>query len=909
MSIKILTTKLFAPSLKPYFITRNRIVAMFQNLVNYKLILVSAPAGFGKTTAVVSWINQYKQNKAQSNLSVINKNNEEDFNLSWLSFDIADNDLTRFLNYLIHTIDKTDNTIIPTARTLIKSNSNIDIENFLIVFLNEVADCKKHILVILDDYHLIDNKEIHNAINFILEHAPTNLHFIITSRVDPPLNLGKLKASGEMLEIRANDLRFSKKETINFVKKIVNKDFDEKLLDKLKIRTEGWAVGIQLAAIAMQNKSNIEEFITKFSGNNTYIIEYLTEEVLNNQTIEIQDFLIKTSIFRRLNAEICDFVLENDNSYKLIDKLYNNNLFLIPLDENREWWRYHHLFSDLLFYRLKLKYKDLYFQLYEKAAIWCQQNKLNNEAYEYALKSNNLELAAKIFEDLGTTMIINGEASLVISSSKLLPQEIIDKHPLINVLLAWANTFAGQTQLVFDLLEKIDKAILNKSLNLTQEFIEEIEAHLILIRTFYKGPVFTQNPNDLDSLHESALFAKSKLKDDNYILLSTVEQIIGETANLTKRWDKAEDSLLKSIQIGLRAENYFVASIAARNYTECLIRQLKIQKAKEFLNEFEKYEFLYYSSKESPLKCFYYESIAKIDYFQNDLSRSEFNFLQSLNMCLTIFNAPITLFTIVGLSEVQYLQNKKDDAYKTIELGRSVKKNQFENIWEIKLCITEAKFLLFNSNLNELEFLYSKIGNNPLYKIDDYVKLYHSRIAIELSLYDTAFSELTKLQTEYIATNSWLYLSIAELYLAILFLRTNQPEKAKKHLIVSINLTYKSNFIRIYLNEGIVIYQLLKDSIASFEVFNKELFEFISKIINYLKIEFNDKAISSNEGMSDREVEVIRLLSAGLTNQEIGDKLFVALGTIKKHTNSIYTKLNVANRTQAIQKAKELKII
>ena len=211
--------------------------------------------------------------------------------------------------------------------------------------------------------------------------------------------------------------------------------------------------------------------------------------------------------------------------------------------------------------------------------------------------------------------------------------------------------------------------------------------------------------------------------------------------------------------------------------------------------------------------------------------------------------------------------------------------------------------------MNELEFLYSKIGNNPLYKIDDYVKLYHSRIAIELSLFDNAFSELTKLQTEYIATNSWLYLSIAELYLAILFLRTNQPEKAKKHLIVSINLTYKSNFIRIYLNEGIVIYQLLKDSIASFEVFNKELFEFISKIINYLKIEFNDKAISSNEGMSDREVEVIRLLSAGLTNQEIGDKLFVALGTIKKHTNSIYTKLNVANRTQAIQKAKELKII
>jgi|GEM_PF-4417213 len=948
---KILSTKLFVPKLKSYFINRNRINVKFDNILDYKLVLISAPAGFGKTTAVVSWLDSLNSTiNSKITTKIITKINLEENKkniISWLSLDISDNDINRFINYLVFTINQSDATILPISQTIIKSTNDFDLENILIVFLNEIAECNKQIIIVLDDYHNIENKEINTSLNYILENAPNNLHFIITSRVDPSLNLGRLKANGEIIEIRANDLRFSKNETQKFLSRIVNKEFNDKQIQRLKVRTEGWAVGIQLAAIAMQSKTNLDDFINNFSGNNVYIIEYLTEEVLNNQSQEIQEFLIMTSIFKRFNADLANFVLQKDNSYEIIDTLFHSNMFLIPLDENKNWWRYHHLFSDLLQFRLKSRYQNKYIELFQRATEWLFENKLYNEAFEYSIKAEDYGLASKVFEELATIMITNGEINLVINLANNLPNEFIEKYPFVSILLAWASCLTGNLENVKELVNNVEKLLQNPN-DFTTDLVQELEAHLILIKTIQDGPIYTRNPNDLDTIHQQALLAKSKIKEDNYLLHSTIEQIIGESANISKKWAKAEESLYKSFQLGVKAENYYIASIAARNYTECLIRQLKIEKAYEFLDEFSSMPYLYINNTESPLKAFFYESKGKIEFLKNNIEESNRLFKIAYEQGIKIFNRIMIMFSSTSLSESLLYLDQFDNSLEIINSTKKYQNSQIKAIWELKTLNIQAKYIIYlnnlgnknsnknynknynknsknnelSNNLTELNSIYYQIQNNSLIKLDEYVRIYNSRIAIELELFDEAENSLKSLFDEYLANEALLYLSIVELYLSILYFKKHKQniesnykvdfanyEKGKNHLANSINIIYKSGFSKNYINEGNLVYEPLKEIILHINNDNKLQFNFVSLLINTIKLNNENIEEKNTEGMSEREIDVLKLLSLGMTNQEIGDKLFVALGTIKKHTNSIYNKLEVANRTQAITRAKEIGII
>lgn len=930
---KILSTKLFVPKLKSYFINRKRINVRFKNIFDYKLVLISAPAGFGKTTAVVSWLDNLTTNKQD-----IDKQNI----ISWLSLDTSDNDINRFINYLIVTVNQSDSNLLPLSQTIIKSTNDFDIENVLIVFLNEIAESKKEIIIVLDDYHNIEDKKINKSLNYILENAPNNLHFIITSRVDPSLNLARLKANGEIIEIRSNDLRFSKSETQKFLNKIVNKEISDKQIQKLKIRTEGWAVGIQLAAIAMQTKPNLDDFINNFSGNNAYIIEYLTEEVLNNQKSEIQDFLIMTSIFKRFNADLANYVLQIENSYEIIDNLFHSNLFLIALDENKNWWRYHHLFSDLLQFRLKLKYQNKYIKLFQKAAEWLFNNKQYNEAFDYAIKSEDYDLASKIFEDLATIMITNGEINLVINLAVNLPNQYIKKYPFVSVLLAWAYCLTGNLENVKELVNNVE-IIIQNSTEFTEEVIQELESHLILIKTIEDGPLFSRNQSEIDIIYEQALLAKSKIKEDNYLLHSTIEQIIGESANFSKKWAKAEESLFRAFQLGIKAENYYIASIAARNYTECLIRQLKVEKAYEFLEEFSSMPYLYINNIESPLKAFYYEIKGKIEFLKNNIEESKRLFTIAYELGIKIFNRIMIMFSSTNLSESFLFLDQIENSLEIIDISKKYQNAQIEAVWELKTLNLKAKYFIYSNNFeskntlinnktnqkneqsfnqSELNAIYHQIQNNPLVKLDEYIRIFNTRIAIELELFDEAEKLLKSMFDEFVNNEALLYLSIVELYLAILFFKKHKKiiqsnykvdlsnyNKGKNHLANSINIIYKSGFSKNYISEGNLIYEPLKEIILHINNENKLKFNFVSLLINKIKSNNDNIEDKITEGMSEREIEVLRLLSLGMTNKEIGDKLFVALGTIKKHTNSIYNKLEVANRTQAIKKAKEIGVI
>lgn len=339
MTFSLLTTKLHIPTPRPDLVSRSRLIEQLNTCSTRKLTLVSAPAGFGKSTLLSTCIQQI----------------ESGTRVAWLSLDEGDNDLTRFLTYFVAALQTIGTNIGQGALAALQSLGSVNTEAVLTNLLNEIANFPGDIVLILDDYHVIETPEIDQAITFFLEHLPTQMHLVIASRIDPTLPLSRLRVRRQMAEIRADDLRFTPEETAVFLNQVTGFNLSSQEVSSLELRTEGWIAGLQLAALSLQGfdrDSEVTAFINRFTGNDRYIQDYLADEVLQQQTQETKDFLLHTSILNRMSASLCDTVTEKQNCQAVLDGLENANLFIVPLDNERRWFRYHHLFADLLYHRL-----------------------------------------------------------------------------------------------------------------------------------------------------------------------------------------------------------------------------------------------------------------------------------------------------------------------------------------------------------------------------------------------------------------------------------------------------------------------------------------------------------------------------------------------------------------------------
>ncbi|MRS04185.1 hypothetical protein EG832_13350, partial [bacterium] len=331
-SESLLLTKLYIPRVRPDAVERNRLNEMIDHGIGKPLTLVSAPAGFGKTTLLSAWA-------AQSGNSV-----------GWVSLDEADNDVVRFLSYLIAALQNIQAGIGKTASKMLDAAQRSLIPSILTTLMNEIGQAQQQFIVILDDYHVIDSEPVREAMTFMLEHQPENLHLVIDTRADPFLPLIKLRARNQLVELREKDLRFTPEEVKLFILQAKNVTLSERDIDILSAKTEGWGVGLQMAALAIQEREDASQFIQTFSGTHRYILDYLTEEVLQRQTEEVRDFLLKTSILERMCAPLCEAIWESKSGKagEILGELERRNVFVMPLDEEGTWYRYHRLFSDLL---------------------------------------------------------------------------------------------------------------------------------------------------------------------------------------------------------------------------------------------------------------------------------------------------------------------------------------------------------------------------------------------------------------------------------------------------------------------------------------------------------------------------------------------------------------------------------
>jgi LuxR family maltose regulon positive regulatory protein len=500
----VLLTKLHIPPAGDNIVHRPELYEKLNIGLNRKLIVISAPAGFGKTVLLSDWIHQHKISTA------------------WFSLDNGDNDPVEFLSYIISGIQSIHAAFGQSALKLLKSPNEPSPESIIGLLINDILKINQDFLLVLDDFHLITNHEILKLVTFLLERIPGNIHIIISTRSDPSLPISRLRSQNQLVELRSSDLSFSANEISDL--------FNRKLKIKLSIDdvysletiTEGWIAGLQLTALSIRGREDISRFIRDLKGDNRYILDYLMEEVLKIQTDDIREFLIQTSVLEQMSAPLCNKVLNRNDSGLILETLDKNNMFIVPLDDERHWYRYHHLFADLLKQRLQQKDQMLIIDIHDKACDWFEQNNMVDLAIEHALEIKNYEKGNQLLGEIVESMWENGLHAAILKYGDLIPDELIKNNPEFCLYYAWILISAGKLEQAKPYLTSAENIITNR---LTDKNIsgENIDYNKNLLgRIFVAFAYLNSNKEHPERIIEYCEKAMENLKGDNPLWFSWI---------------------------------------------------------------------------------------------------------------------------------------------------------------------------------------------------------------------------------------------------------------------------------------------------------------------------------------------------------------------------------------------------
>lgn len=498
MPIPILATKLYSPPLRPDAVLRPRLVKRLNDGLHRKLSLISAPAGFGKTMLMSEWLSQIERP------------------IAWLSLDERDNDLIRFLTYVVSAIQTIEANIGQDVLALLESPQTPSPEIILTTLLNELITIPENSILVLDDLHLLDSTEIDDALNFLLDNLPPQLHLVIASREDPQLPLARLRARNQLTELRAVDLRFNVNETTDFLNQAMNLNLAEEDIVALETRTEGWIAGLQLAAISMQGHDDKAGFIESFTGSHHFVLDYLLEEVLQQQTENVQNFLLQTSILERMSAPLCAALLnESDiSAQETLDTIEQANLFIIPLDNERRWYRYHHLFGDLLHQRLQQSGDTA--ELHIRASIWYEENGFELDAFFHAASANDIERTERIIESGKIPFYFRGIVSPVIDWLESLPEDVLNSSASLRVMYAMTLSFIGRSLTEPEESLQIAESVIQA--NPSDPINQNLKGSIAAIRAMLAIP-----HNQIDIILEQSHLALELLHPDNLAVRANAE--------------------------------------------------------------------------------------------------------------------------------------------------------------------------------------------------------------------------------------------------------------------------------------------------------------------------------------------------------------------------------------------------
>ncbi len=879
MPSPILATKLYVPLPRPTIVLRPRLIERLNEGLGRglgrgfrrRLTLVSAPAGFGKTTLIGEWV-------ADCELPT-----------AWLSLDEEDGDLVRFLTYFVAALRTIETNIGEAASSLLQSAQPPPIETILTDLLNEIADVPEDFVLILDDYHSAAAEPVDRALAFLLEHLPPRMHVVVATREEPRLPLARLRALDQMTELRVEDLRFTPSEAAEFLNRVMGLGLSETNIAALEVLTEGWIAGLQLAAISMQGNEDDDGFIESFTGSHRFVLDYLIEEVLRKQPDSVRSFLSGTSILDRMCGPLCDAVLLDTppSGQETLEYLERANLFIVPLDNERRWYRYHHLFAD----SLRRQPREDAAELHARASRWYEANGQNLEAFRHAAAADDVERAERLIEGKGMPLHFRGASAMVVNWLESLPTTVLDARPSLWVLFASALSMTGMTTGVEEKLRFAERALRGVE---PDDQARNLIGHIAAIRALLAATRY--QAEDIIAQSRRAL---EYLRPDNLPVRTATIWKMGMAYQLQGDRAAAARAYAEAISIS-RASGNTVIDISATiglgtvQETENQLPQaaLTFRRALRLAGD-----------SPQPVAGEAHLGLARILYEWNDLDAAELHGRQSIGLARRYDSALDRSGVCEAfLARLKLARGDVDGADAILAEAGQFALQEGPMRRSPELGAAQALLLLRRGD---------PAGAARVAEAQD-LPLSRARARLAQGDANAALALLEPLRRQ-AETREWPDLRLETMIQQAIALRAlGKEDEASGLLGEALALAEPGGFIRAFVDEGPPMAELLHASAA-----RGIMPDYIGKLLAAFEPEERKREVESDLPssrpslalLSRRELEVLRLIAEGLSNDEIGKRLFLALDTVKGHNRKIFDKLQVKRRTEAVARARELGLL
>jgi LuxR family maltose regulon positive regulatory protein len=887
---QILTTKLFIPPIRKDLVPRQGLIERINRGMEGRLTLVSGPAGFGKTTLLSQWA-------AQSTAPV-----------AWLSLDEGDNEWKRFTQYLIHAIQGILPGIGGEILELLHSAISPDVEQVVSSLVNQVAKCNHPFCVVLDDYHAISEPGIHKLLFQVIENQPPHMHLILSTRADPPWPLARLRVKGELSEFRLQDLRFSIEESAILLNEVMKLGVPPDSISQLDGRTEGWIAGLHMAGLSLQRRKDSSGFIQSFSGSHRFIFDYLIDEVIQSLPSDIKNFLLDTAILDRMCASLCNFVRERTDSQQMLDRIEEMNLFVIPLDEHRIWYRYHQLFGELLRQILKQSHPDRLPLLHQKAREWHQSNNLISEAIHHGVAEGNMEQVADLMERNIFEFIEHRELNVLNRWLDSLPPEFIGSRPWLNVAYARSQLAIGSVE---DAALHIQNAelVLENQTGLSTEQVQHIQSYIASIRAD-----LSVLSGDIESSIIHSRHALHLLPEEDKLMHCLVASTLGTSLQQLGLFDDASSAFIQGITAGRAAGDSNAVISLYGDLIGLFIERGQLYQAYAYCQEAMQITEANYQKhgRNTPGDAHIYFRLSTILRHWNDLEGS----LRYANRCdgilrdwglryrLNFLNLAIALHALGDYAKAHQILREAEHVA-----------SQTSIFWVEDVITSRVLFWLVEGNMeaamqwavernlhvnNEISFI-----NHRIYRTLAHVRLVQGLQGDEEAL-DEALNVLPRLVKIIEESGAAAYLIDAYIMQALALQAKGKSQQALKPLGRALTLGEQGGFIWVFVREGESMGKLLQEAVihgGAISYAQKLLQEFDK---NRIKVREEEAILPPlAESLTEKEREVLRCLESDSTIPEIADSLFISIGTVRTHIKHIYRKLNAHSRFEAVTRAKE----
>ena len=885
--LPLLTTKLFMPTTRENLVKRLHLHQKLDDCENCRLMLVTAPAGSGKTTLVTSWLAQ--QDKA----------------VAWVSLDKNDNEPLTFLSYAATALHSVESGVCKTIRPLLTSADPPPIPVLLTYFINDLACLTQPTILVFDDYHVINNASVDEVTDFLIENRPPNLQIIITSRAMPNFSVSRWRARNEIVEVDLNDLRFNYEESDKFLHEIMNLPLSDEEVGILHKQTEGWVTGLQLAALGLRNRHNSVDFIHEMSGNDRIIGDYLVDEVIEQQSLDVRQFLVRTSILQRFSAPLCNAVLDIDNAEDLLLYLEQANLFLISLDNRRGWYRYHHLFGDMLRARLGQKQPELIAALYQRAIVWHEQNGFIQEAIDYAVESGDYEKTAVLIENNFDKFQASSERSRIIQWAETIPEDVLKEHNVLWSQYILALFYFADFDIALATLRRLwhDTQIPESKL----QVVRAIENPLLSAITLHT----TLDAQRVRDLNQQAL---ANLLEDNILMQGIAMGHYGSASFYLGELQTARQYLTQATQLVKDTYSWSIFTVFRNYLIETTATEGHLQEAAEEYRQLQNYVYKHGLQEGSTFSV-----------------------------------------TLIWLGLIHYEWNELEKAEELIKEGRRLAEigGSIENLLlackaTAKLHMARREFPDIKEKLDHIEILAAEFQSPPI--VMERINGLRSVLALnegntqQAKTWAYAFSSKNDRQVSCLQQSEWLTVARINLvsgkaeecihilqelqklaleqdrirdwiWIGVLLARTwyqlGEKQLALSKFNTLLAMAEPEGYIRSFVDAGSPVPEMLVEILeGDFQAtLNNPSPAYINKLLAAFPEEVEQKPKPVPKVLTPRELEILQLLANGNSYAQITEQLFITENTLKTHIKRIYSKLNVHNRMNAVLVAQDMGLL